>query len=122
MKKFFKGLFIFFEVLFVIEIIALAYFWFADPLGIVKYFNGESPAHAIVSDAAGDAVSDNPVVNTDQAAALSGLGIDPASLPTEIDASMEKCLTEAVGQARAKEIIDGVAPTAVDFFKAKDCL
>lgn len=122
MKKFLKGLLMFFGVLFVIEIIALAYFWFADPLGIVKYFNGEKPAHAIVSDTVGDAVDNNPLLNADQEETLSNLGVDVATLPTEIDTAMEKCLTEAVGQARAKEIVDGAAPNAVDFFKAKDCL
>ncbi|MFH1667510.1 MAG: hypothetical protein ABH884_00595 [Candidatus Komeilibacteria bacterium] len=121
MKKFFKGLLICFGILFIIEIIAIAYLWFADPFDLRKYLEfGATLAMPSVTSTQNDTGS-NSVMNSAQEAALDSFGID-ASVVQNIDAATQKCLTDAVGQARAKEIIDGAAPNAVDFFKAKDCL
>jgi len=43
-------------------------------------------------------------------------------LPTEITPELEDCLINAVGEERAGEIRGGDMPTAINAFKARNCL
>jgi hypothetical protein len=65
---------------------------------------------------------DNPLIPDEQEKALHEMGVDVASLPTEITPEMSACFIDKLGEARAMEIVDGATPSAIDFFKAKDCL
>ncbi len=75
------------------------------------------------SDATPQEVMDkNPLLSDTQEKALDRLGIDPASIPTEITPEQEQCFEDALGADRVNEIKAGDAPTATDFFKAKSCI
>ena len=146
MKNFIKGLLMFMGVLFFIQVIALAYFWFADPLDIKQYFVVSK--HVISSNTSADATDNNnpssattnqtpttttnttaptsdnsnPFLDPDQEVMLANIGVDIDSLPTEIDKDLEICLIDSVGQKRADEIVNGDVPNVIDFMKARDCL
>jgi len=64
----------------------------------------------------------NPLIPDTQEKALYDMGVDTASLPTEITPAMATCFVDKLGEARTTEIVNGATPSAMDFFKAKDCL
>ncbi|MFA6307655.1 MAG: hypothetical protein WCS88_03090 [Patescibacteria group bacterium] len=64
----------------------------------------------------------NPLIPDQQEKVLYDMGVDVASLPTEITPAMSKCFIEKLGQDRTTEIVNGAIPSAIDLFKAKDCL
>ncbi len=64
----------------------------------------------------------NPLLNESQENNLETIGVDPASLPTEITPAMQVCFVEKLGAERAQEIADGDSPTPGDYIKAKACL
>lgn len=116
MKKFFTILFVFFGVLFLIEILVVAYFFIANSLNLnLIGLGGEIDNNVQVMD-------QNPLLDVSQEKILSSLGIDSASLPTEMTPELQACLIEAVGADRAKEIMEGATPGVMDLIKAKDCL
>lgn len=99
-------------IMFFIVLVGAGYVWFADP------FHLFSPT---VDSSKVDNVDKNPLLNEQQEAQLEGMGINPASLPTQITPAMEECFTQKLGQKRTDEIKQGSAPTPVDFFKAQSC-
>ena len=115
MKKFFTVLFVIFGILFLVELIILAYIFIADPLGLRLEKSGNESVNS-------QAIDQNPLLNSSQEKILSGLGIDVANLPTEMTTDLQTCLTKAVGADRAQEIIDGATPGVMDIIKAKSCL
>jgi len=64
----------------------------------------------------------NPLIPDAQEKALYDMGVDVASLPTEITPEMASCFVDKLGETRANEIVNGATPSAIDFFKAKSCL
>ncbi|MBL7021759.1 hypothetical protein ISR92_00300 [Patescibacteria group bacterium] len=119
MKKFFTILFVVFGVLFVIEMIFIAYLFIADPFGLKGIINESVPISNVDNS---QVVDENPLLDSAQEKILSGLGVDIANLPTEISPELETCLTEAVGAERALEITNGATPGVLDIIKAKACL
>ncbi len=65
---------------------------------------------------------DHPYLNNQQEAALTNLGVDVSKLPTSITPEMQNCFIEKLGQDKVNQIINGAAPSALDLYKAKDCL
>lgn len=105
-------------VIFLIILGIAAYLIVADPFGIRDIMK---PAGAM-SAADGAAEDKNPLLTPQQEAFAESVGIDPASLPSEITPEMESCLIDAVGAERAAEIQAGAAPTPFEILKAKGCL
>jgi len=118
MKKFFTRLFVFFGVLFFLEIILGAYIWLADPFNLKPILSSSLPN----SNASSESTFDHPLLNSTQEAVLSGLGVDVANLPSEVTPAMETCLIAKVGTDRAQEIMNGALPNLLDIAKAKSCL
>lgn len=118
---FFVGL----GILFFILLVGTGCVWWADPYGM--FSSGVAPRffmNMMTGNTAStkiDNVDKNPLLNEQQEAQLEELGIDPATLPTQITAEMEACFTVKLGQERTNQIIQGSAPTPMDFFKAKSC-
>ena len=128
MKKVLKTFLILLGIIFLILIIGIGYIWIADPFNLKTLFpSGISPI-AIIKTFTGnseveiDNIDKNPLLTEEQEAQLESLGIDPAELPSEITPEIEECLTNKLGEKRAKEIEEGDSPTAVDFFKARSCI
>ena len=69
----------------------------------------------------GESSYDHPMMTTEQEIFLESMGIDPATVPTEISPSQEQCSVEALGQARVDAIKAGAEPTVDDYLKAKHC-
>lgn len=127
-KKIIKGLLITLGIIFILVLIIIGYIWIADPFNI-KAITGTdiSPASVIKvitnkNTVPVDNIDKNPLLNEDQEARLESIGIDPSDLPSEITPEMQKCFVEKLGEQRATEIIQGAAPTTMDFLKANDCL
>jgi hypothetical protein len=115
-------------VIFLILIGVAAYVIIADPFGIRDLMK---PADVTIeAEGAGETegaegagvVDKNPLLTPQQEAFAESIGIDPATLPTEVTPEMESCLIEAVGEERAAEIQAGATPTPFEIFKAKGCL
>jgi len=64
----------------------------------------------------------HPLIPDEQEKALYEMGVNIDSLPTEITPAMSTCFVEKLGQDRTNEIVNGATPSAIDFFKAKNCL
>lgn len=65
---------------------------------------------------------DNPLIPNEQEKVLYEMGINTASLPTEITPSMATCFEQKLGKQRTQEIVNGSMPSSIDIYKAKDCL
>lgn len=120
MKKFLTVFFVSLGVIFFVLIIAGAVFFVTDPYNLkpaLKMLTGSgTPTTETTSE--GDK---NPLLSDEQEAALESIGVDPASLPSEITPETEECLKEALGAERAAEIEAGAEPTANDYFKGREC-
>lgn len=85
--------------------------------------NGYAPASSdLVSEDSGVVADKNTLLSADQEKALENIGVNVESLPQELTPAMQACFVQKLGENRTKEIVSGSAPSAVDFFKAKDCL
>jgi hypothetical protein len=137
MKKFFTVLFVTLGVIFFALLIALAYLWFVDPFELrpllSAYQNeevkpvGTSESESVATSEADSApVSDtsdkNPNLTPAQEDALEIIGINPSGLPDTITPEQMSCFVRVLGQARVNEIQSGAAPSAIEIFKAKECL
>jgi len=122
MKKFFKIFFIVLGVLFFIGLLALAVFFIFDPFNLKSLSNSNIQTTSNTSQTEADNVDKNPLINEDQESTLESLGVDPASLPTQITPAMEVCFVEKLGQERVVEIMQGGTPTPSEFLKVKVCL
>ena len=146
-----NGFFVVLGVLFLLLIIAGAYVVVADPFGLRPIYNMLRRAPATVTSSTGGSAQEtrvekptaksptapqnivptpttsvpadpNPLLTPEQEAALSSLGIDPASLPSEITPAMEACFTGILGASRVAEIKAGSDPTPLEFFQVRSCL
>jgi hypothetical protein len=113
--KFIKGLLMFFGILFVIQIILLIFIYFWNPLGLWGHSELEKTTTS-------DEVYDHPMLTNEQEETLDKLGIDVEYIPERITPVMQECFTEKLGQERVDEIIGGEKPSAIDIFKARDCI
>lgn len=121
-----KWIFLLLGVLFFLILSALAFGWYSNNLGAIlavpsTMFSTSAPVSPSAQNAPQDA---NPILNATQEAALRAVGVDPATIPTPstITDEQKACLLNAVGEARAREIIAGAAPTFAELLSAKDCL
>jgi len=132
MKKFFTYLFVFFGFLFVLEVGALLYLWYADPFGIrplIAAFTTPAPADTSAADTESTSgvtvpapVADkNPGLTAEQERALETIGVNPAALPTSITPEMKSCFTAILGAARVAEIERGATPTPTEVFQTRSC-
>ncbi|MFH1745033.1 MAG: hypothetical protein ABH881_02600 [bacterium] len=64
----------------------------------------------------------HPLLNEDQEKKLESLGVNIEQLPSSITPIMEECFVEKLGRERADQIAKGDTPSAIEFFKAKDCI
>jgi hypothetical protein len=122
MKKFLNIFFVTLGVIFFILILAGAYFFVTDPLNLKPILFGSDSETVSEVSGSGTQVDKNPVLNDSQEKALETFGIDPSSLPSEITPEQEKCFENAIGKTRVTEIKNGDSPSALEFFKAKDCI
>ncbi len=74
------------------------------------------------TDTGGATVDKNPLLTSDQESTLENLGVDVSKLPTEITPAMQMCFVEKLGPERANELVAGATPSAMDLFKAGDCI
>ncbi|MEA3248786.1 MAG: hypothetical protein U9Q03_00315 [Patescibacteria group bacterium] len=120
-------------VVFLIVLGIIAYVIIADPFNLRGITQPADLASGVINEivpdggtAAAPTISDpndkNPLLTPDQEAFAESIGIDPATLPTEVTPEMESCLIDAVGAERAAEIKAGAAPSAFEIFKARGCL
>lgn len=118
-----KGILMFFGVIFIILVVVVAYLVIADPFDLKKYFVFFSHPPVVSSESSQTSETyDNPLLTNEQEQTLRNIGIDPASLPTEITPEMEACFTRALGEDRVKEVVAGATPTPLELLKAKSCL
>lgn len=139
MKLFLKILnrfFVFLGVIFFIIIIFLAYFWITDPYNIKPLITGEvnnsleenglnsldSTSSSDTSSPTGSNEDSNPLLDANQEETLRNMGIDPATLPSEITPEMEACFVEKLGGERTQEIVEGSDPSPAEILRAASCL
>ncbi len=130
MKKFFTIFFVVLGVIFFCLLLAAAYVWVADPFGLRS--SNESMIETVKSEVvppeegATAEVSATPNQNQnltpEQENALRFIGIDPMALPEEITPEQQACFERTLGVDRVAEIKAGDAPSAIEIFKAKECL
>jgi hypothetical protein len=139
MKKFFTIFFVTLGVIFFCIILALAYFWIADPYNIKPFINQTPKENIEKLDEVKPAV-DSPATSTNlnmpttadagseggltegQKNALQLVGIDPAVLPERLTPEQEQCFVGEFGQTRVNEIKAGAAPTPLEVLTGKHCL
>ncbi len=128
MIKIIKGLLI----VILLGIIVLAIIFFTNPMNlrnriigsvINSYLSNTIEGYSAIKPSNNNSDADkNPLLSAEQEQALESIGVNVEALPQELTPAMQACLLEKLGEARAKEIISGAAPSPTDFFKAKDCL
>ncbi len=118
MKKFFTIFFVTLGVIFSIIILMGLLFYITDPLNLKPLIFGDES----VESATGTSEDSHPLLNESQEKALESFGINPADVPSEITPAQEACFVEKLGEERVAEIKAGDTPTAMDYFKAKDCI
>jgi len=64
----------------------------------------------------------HPLLDAEQEKTLESFGVDVTKLPTEITPTMQTCFTEALGQERALELVNGATPSALEVIKAGKCI
>jgi len=124
MKKFLNIFFVILGIIFFIQIIVLAYLWFADPFGVrpfIDMLTADTPAAMESVTSTSGVVDKNPALSSQQEAALESIGVNPANLPTTITPEMETCFAKKLGTTRVAEIKAGDTPTAAEVFTTREC-
>jgi hypothetical protein len=138
MKKFFIVLFVGMGVLFLFQLIALAYLFVVDPYNLKPILFPES--RAIVSPrvdddvSSGQSVESNPSATSDagttaessgvtaaQAEALTSVGLD-ASAAQSFTPEQISCFEGLLGATRVSEIKAGAVPTMAEFYTVRSCM
>ncbi len=126
MFKFLQTFFTILGVIFFLILLGAGVFWFmvfgnskSLPIPVtLPIQKNDVPAGTNVS-----ASNDNhPLLNTEQEKTLTSIGIDPATLPTQISPEQEQCFIAALGIEKVNAIKAGQVPDAMDIFKARDCV
>lgn len=122
MKRFLNIFFVTLGVVFFIVIIIAGYFFITDPLNLKPLIFDTDPATSEhVSEPASE-VDKHPLLTETQEKTLETFGINVSDVPSEITPEQERCFETAIGKARVTEIKNGDSPSALEFFKAKDCI
>jgi len=129
-----------FGALFIVEVIFIAWLWFADPLGIrpMLFETSESPAPTAQLESSPNGSTPPPAtapapspapapdskfnVTPEQQATAESMGFDLETLVSDLTPEQEDCLRTAVGETRAAEIEAGAMPSAFEILKAQRCL
>lgn len=120
--KILQYLLMFFGVLFLIQVILIAWLWFADPFNVRSILQGGQPNGQTQTGQDSESTQDkHPLLTPEQEETVESFGIDPSTLPTELTAEQEQCLLDAVGEERAAEIEAGAEPTAMELIRAQTC-
>ena len=137
MKKFFTYLFVGMGVLFLLQLIALAYFYIVDPLNLKPLLFGEngsaessrqtSGEDQSISNAEVEAQGETqtlPASNLSpaQERALEMVGVEPESIPQSFTEEQLRCFVAVLGQSRVDEIKAGATPSMSEYYQAKDCI
>jgi hypothetical protein len=131
MKRIFFVFFFVLGVIFFLLILISIYLYVADPLNLKPLFmSGEQEVSSLVEEIENEdggeeqdvVVDKNPALNPAQERALEAMKIDPAQVPTSITPEQEACFVGIIGQVRVDEIKAGAVPSAVEIFRARECL
>lgn len=133
MKKFFTIIFVSLGVIFSCLLLALAYFWIADPYNIKPFIYqsntiGEDNKEINNTESSSSSASTDPSsgvpggLTEGQQNALEMVGINPDILPSSLTPEQEQCFVQKFGQARVDEIKAGAVPTAMEVLSGKSCL
>ncbi|HKK54142.1 MAG TPA: hypothetical protein VJ926_01335 [Patescibacteria group bacterium] len=124
MNTFLKTLRVFFVILgviFFLLIVAVFYLYQTDFYGIKTMINYEKEEVTTTNDI-NKTEDKNSALSAEQEAQLESIGVDPATVPSEVTPEMEDCFIQKLGEERVREIEDGSSPTALELIKAKPCL
>lgn len=118
----------FLGVLFLLELVALGWFYVVDPLGLFATI--QEKGDVLIQPIDASAVVSTDTLNSLQ---VSEDGQQPSVAQTEAAASMGvsiptftqeqiSCFESILGAARVAEIKNGAVPTPLEFYKAQSCL
>jgi len=119
MKNFLTTFFVALGVLFSIIIITGAIFFIVDPYHIRPIIFGMMHPQKEPSTGNEDR---NPLLSPTQEKTLEKIGVDPATLPSQITPEMEACFNQKLGEQRTTEIKNGSSPTPTDYTAAHSCI
>ncbi len=135
MKKIFTIFFVTLGVIFFFIILAVLYFFIVDPFNIKPFiFNNDqtkeiqrvqtsSSTVNVTGTNEQDSTADkNLSLSPIQEKALETIGIEPSKIPSSFTPEQLTCFEEKLGKVRVTEIKNGDAPSATEFYKAKDCI
>ena len=137
MKTFFTRLFVGLGVVFVLQLIFLAYLYFADPYNLKPLLfpqsvnktqessrvdNNNSTTEALGDAGSTENHSDSSNVSSDQAKALESVGVSPDSVPQSFTAAEQACFESILGVERVNQIKAGDTPSLSEFYAARKCL
>lgn len=127
MKKILNLFFVVLGVIFLIIILAGTYFYITDPLNLKPIIFGTDNPNSdlevkVETKAEVAPLNKNPGLNEAQEKALESVGVDPVNVPTQFTPEQISCFESILGVERVAEIKSGATPTAMEYFKAKDCI
>lgn len=131
MKQIINNIFVTLGVIFLIFIIASLWFFIEYPYNIKPMLfgtpytptqNANVNTKTTATSTNGTAVEGSFNLSDAQKQALISFGINPATVPSSINAQQEACFVSVLGQARVLEIKAGAVPNGIEFFKAKACI
>jgi len=129
MKTFFKILRVFFVILgiiFFLIIVTGFYLYQSDFYGVKTILNYEQKEsfskNSNLNNNSNEVENTNSALSAQQEVQLESIGVDPASIPSEISPEMEDCFIEKIGEKRVTEIQAGAQPTPLELIKASPCL
>jgi hypothetical protein len=138
-KSVFTTVFLTLSAVLLLFVVAVVYFIVVDPLHLKPLLfgtsgtpQGLSEMHATTdtpADQSNSVASSTDEVSIEgftlseaQKSALSGIGIDPASIPSTISPTRVACFEEILGTERVSEIRAGAVPSALELLKVKSCI
>lgn len=128
MKKFFTVLFVGMGVLFLLQLIALAYLFVVDPYNLKPIlFPADTSAATAPSNDTDESTNfaepaaDTAGMTAAQAEALNSVGLD-ASAAASFTPEQIMCFERLLGAPRVAEIKAGAVPTMAEFYTVRECL
>jgi hypothetical protein len=112
-------------VLFLVELVALGWFYVADPLRMFSAAPAATSSQAVSEEVGGNASSVTPDTTT-VAPAASPAQVEAAAsagvtIPTFTDEQIG-CFEGIFGAARVQEIKSGAVPTTAEMYQGRSCL
>jgi hypothetical protein len=134
MKKFFTVLFVSMGALFLLQLIALAYFFVVDPYNLKPIlFSSDTPSSTgpvsvnQMSDSGAEQSTEEAVATEDsgvtaaQVEAMNSVGLD-ASAAQSFTPEQIACFEAILGASRVAEIKAGAVPTMGEFYSVRGCM